>query len=328
MAALVQTYPQQTSTVTVFQTRPSSTAMLPAQAQPHQQYMAGQQGQRNVSGGMAGSYRGNVGPVQPYAFTSTPHLTTNPAAQPYGTYRMTSSPAMNAAQGMSYTHDARPRHAGHASLGNMSYSPSMGINQYGSRDDSSITQPRNVQPTPRPQSAYLGGASTQPGSVQDAVMKPAPDRYRRPAGHQPRQHSHGSGMPAGSRPAAVQNRPSSYYGSSADMRMNHQVSSEDLQRMRRRSMQTLDPADYRQPSPPLASPSVDEASRRQRSPTPKNNQEKEHKTLRIVSGEHGRHARSGSSESISSSRSSHSRPSVSSRISLAPLLFQFSRLSN
>ncbi|CRK19029.1 hypothetical protein BN1708_017713, partial [Verticillium longisporum] len=50
MAALVQTYPQQTSTVTVLQARPTANNMLPSQAHANQQYMAGQQAQRNFSG--------------------------------------------------------------------------------------------------------------------------------------------------------------------------------------------------------------------------------------------------------------------------------------
>ncbi|KAF4915680.1 Protein BNI4 [Colletotrichum fructicola] len=194
MAALVQTYPQQTSTVTL-QTR-SSGNMMPAQAQANQQYMAAQQAQRNFSGA-SGVYRGSNAPIQPYAFTSTPSLNTTGQWQQYGNgYRTASSPAVPT-QGMVQGHDGnRSRHTGSSSV---SYSHNMGTSQGGSRDDSAIPAARTNPQAQRPQSAYLAGSTTpQMTFAQAAGAKTTPDRYRRPAlqQQQPRQTStpSGSGM--------------------------------------------------------------------------------------------------------------------------------------
>src|SRR5438270_12650439 len=75
MAALVQTYPQQT-TVTMLQGRPSSSrGYTPAQPQQHLASRNAPSQKYNASSG-SGSYRGmpSHGPVAPYAFTSTPQL--------------------------------------------------------------------------------------------------------------------------------------------------------------------------------------------------------------------------------------------------------------
>ncbi|KAM0286268.1 hypothetical protein ACHAQH_000997 [Verticillium albo-atrum] len=330
MAALVQTYPQQTSTVTVLQARPTATTMLPSQTHANQQYMAGQQAQRNFSGGMAGSsaYRGSVGPIQPYAFTSAPNQNTNVPYQQYGGYRTASSPAVPTTQSMVYSHDPRSRYAANGPVA--SYNDSMGAGKSGSRDDSSIPQPRTIQPAPRPQSAYLTGAPMQMTFAQAAAMRPAPDRYRRPGvqqQQQPRQHSAGpsasgtasighiysphgtndraSAPVVGSRRPSAHNRPSSYYSSADDLQLNRQAV-EDAKRPRRRSVHTLDSADQAKPLTPQ-----DVAQTQERLPTPKNGKDREQKSLRLVSGETNNHIRSGSSESLVSSRSSHSRPTSS-----------------
>ncbi len=75
MAALVQTYPQQT-TVTMLQGRPSSSGgYTPTQPQQHLGSRNAPSQKYNASSG-SGSYRGmpSHGPVAPYAFTSTPQL--------------------------------------------------------------------------------------------------------------------------------------------------------------------------------------------------------------------------------------------------------------
>src|SRR5271168_2609157 len=75
MAALVQTYPQQT-TVTMLQGRPSSSGgYAPAQPQQHLGSRNAPSQKYNASSG-SGNYRGmpSHGPVAPYAFTSTPQL--------------------------------------------------------------------------------------------------------------------------------------------------------------------------------------------------------------------------------------------------------------
>ena len=75
MAALVQTYPQQT-TVTMLQSRPSSSGgYTPTQPQQHLGSRNAPSQRYNASSGSA-SYRGmpSHGPVATYAFTSTPQL--------------------------------------------------------------------------------------------------------------------------------------------------------------------------------------------------------------------------------------------------------------
>ncbi|TQN71323.1 Protein BNI4 [Colletotrichum shisoi] len=340
MAALVETYPQQTSTVTTLESR-SSGNMMPAQAQAHQQYMAAQQAQRNFSG--AGVYRGSNAP-QPYAFTTTPSLNTNGQWQQYGNgHRTASSPAVST-QGMIHGHEAsRSRHAGTASMSNIAYNThGMGTSKGGPRDDSAIPAARTNLQAPRPQSAYLAGSTTPQlmTLAQAPGTKTTPDRYRRPAlqhqqqqqqqQQQPRQTSapSGSGMatvnhlynPSEQKSVSVrgrtpsyQGRPISYYGAADDMQLNrHQT--DDGKRLRRRSMHSLDSAEYPKPLTPQQFPRSEESTRPDRGPTttPKNNE----KTLRIVStlappADNNMHAHNGSAESLASSRSSHSRPSSS-----------------
>ncbi|KAL0931877.1 uncharacterized protein CTRU02_212830 [Colletotrichum truncatum] len=335
MAALVQAYPQQTSTVTTLQPR-SSANIMPAQAQANQQYMAAQQAQRNFSGSMAGSgvYRGSNAPIQPYAFTSTPSLNTTGQWQQYNNgYRTASSPAVPT-QSVTQGHDAnRYRHNGNPSFSNPAYSYKMGTSKGGSRDDSAIPAARTNTQAPRPQSAYLAGSTTpQMTFAQAAGAKTTPDRYRRPAlqQQQPRQAStpSGSGMatvshlynapgtndPKGAsvrtRNASFQSRPNSYYGVVDDAQLNSQQTADDGMRLRRRSMHSLDSADYPKPLTPQEFSHTEESSRPDRVPTPKNNE----KSLRMVSNLAppagiNMHARNGSAESLASSRSSHSRPS-------------------
>ncbi|KAK2028188.1 hypothetical protein LX32DRAFT_407712 [Colletotrichum zoysiae] len=332
MAALVQTYPQQTATVTTIEPR-SSGNMIPAQAQANQQYMAAQQAQRNFSG--SGVYRGSNAPIQPYAFTSTPSLNTNGGQwQQYGSgYRTSSSPAVPT-QGMVHGQDAsRSRHSGSASMPNASYGHSgMGTSKGGSRDDLAIPAARTNSQAPRPQSAYLAGNATQQQQMtfaQTPGTKTTPDRYRRPAlqQQQPRQTSapSGSGMATVShlynapeqksvsvrgRTPSYQGRPNSSYVAADDTQLNRQPTED--RRLRRRSMHSLDSADYPKPLTPQEFSHSEEPSRPDRRPTPKNNE----KTLRVVSTltppvDNNMHARNGSAESLASSRSSHSRPSSS-----------------
>ncbi|ROT35683.1 hypothetical protein SODALDRAFT_337017 [Sodiomyces alkalinus F11] len=247
-----------------FQNRSTSGTMLPVQAHPNQPYMAGQQGQRSFSGGMAGPamYRGNGAPIQQYAFASTPNLHTNVPLQPYGGYRTTSSPVVPTAQHMMPVYDHRSRHMG-GSMSSASYRGAMGVGATGSRDDLSLPQPRAMQPGPRPQSAYMSGAPMQMTFAQAAAMRPAPDRYRRPAGQtqqQPRYQVNNSGS-----------------GTAKAYDSQH----------------------------------AGEPPRQDRAPTPKNSDEKDPKSLRLVTSDNSSHVRQGSSESVSSSRSGHSQPSSS-----------------
>ncbi|KAK1992008.1 hypothetical protein LX36DRAFT_589298 [Colletotrichum falcatum] len=339
MAALVQTYPQQTTTVTTLEPRPSG-AMIPAQAQANQQYMAAQQAQRNFSG--SGVYRGSNAPIQPYAFTSTPSLNTNGQWQQYGSgYRTSSSPAVPT-QGMVHGQDAtRSRHSGSSSMSHATHGHGhggMGTSKGGSRDDLAIPAARTNPQAPRPQSAYLAGSTTQQQQMafaQTPGTKTTPDRYRRPALQQQQRQAStpsGSGMATVShlynapepksvsvrgRTPSHQGRPNSSHVAADDMQLSRQPTED--RRLRRRSMHSLDSADYPKPLTPQEFSHSEEPPRPDRRPTPKNNE----KTLRMVStltppADNNMHARNGSAESLASSRSSHSRPSSSANRSAPP----------
>ncbi|KAI1413032.1 hypothetical protein F5Y13DRAFT_40677 [Hypoxylon sp. FL1857] len=283
MAALVQTYPQQSGTVTLLQTRPSSSSGMmpgPSGTQPNQAYMGNQQ--RNSYHGLAGSvvggqtvYRGNTSaPVQPYAFTATPSLANGGQWQQYGTYRSSSStPNVQLADPNTAT---RSRYPG----GNSNGQPTMHAGM--SQDDSRATS----GPSSRPQLAPLNISSNQPTFAQVAAAKTTPERYRRPS---PRYtdsspsvmqtpQPQGSAMPSGSgmatvvhlynprampdrkaaisrNPGALANRPHSAYGSMAgvamdDMHLYRHPTEEEAKRFRRRSIHSINSTDYPNPLTP------------------------------------------------------------------------------
>ncbi|KAK7987604.1 hypothetical protein PG989_007919 [Apiospora arundinis] len=298
MAAMVQTYPQQTGTVTVLQTRPSSSSgIMSAHAHSHshssqsgQQYAANtSQAPRGSYQGLAGvvggqtSYRGSSGPVQPYAFTSTPNLANNNnQRQAYGgAIRTTSSPNAPTMQ----TLDPRVRYQTNTSMNNLTSSASVPVvtTQPVSRDDMSLPPiRRNVSPSaPRPQSTYLTGGPT---FAQVAAAKASPERYRRPTPRHTestpviqQQQVQGSAIPSGSGMATVvhlynpraagggqqvvaprtsASRPQSAYGSlmtgvaADDMQVHRHTSEEETKRFRRRSMASFDATDYPSPMTP------------------------------------------------------------------------------
>ncbi|KAI1340544.1 hypothetical protein F5Y15DRAFT_42728 [Xylariaceae sp. FL0016] len=326
MAALVQTYPQQSGTVTLLQMRPSSaTGIMPAGSQTHpsQAYMGNQQ--RNSIHGLSGSvggqgYRGSSAPVQPYAFTSTPSLANGGQwqAPQYGGYRMSSGTTVPTMQQMT---DARA--------------------QTGS--------------TPRPQ---LNGANNQLTFAQVVAAKASPERYRRPA---PRHTDsspaistaqqtqlQSSATPSGSGMATVVhlynprampdrqnviqrntpvmlNRPHSAYGSMAvdDMQLHRLTSEEEAKRFRRRSIHSINSSDYPKPLTPQDFKQAGDSFRVEAMTSSKKQSgaEMDQKpAARVVPippantlsvEKHAMHTRNGSSESLVSIRSSNSRPSSS-----------------
>ncbi|KAF4984464.1 hypothetical protein FZEAL_365 [Fusarium zealandicum] len=302
MAALVQTYPQQTTTVTMLQTRPTSaTGMISTtQGQNGHQYVGAQSQAPRYGVGTPTGYRGSSAPVQQYAFTSTPTLNPNQAWQPQG------QPVRN--------HNPNANYGGRqfsSSMTNLAYNNAMGVGQ--TRDDSAIPPQRNIVPAPRPHSALLAGP-TQQSYSPTSQSKAAPDRYRRTTNPQPNQHSRSqstalagtNGMPTavqlynGPNPqrSAIPNRPNSFYNaipgtSMDDMHVVPQSPYDDSSRSRRRSMRSVDSPDSPKPNSQDKS-KADGGSQ----------------TLRVVS-KPAAHSRNGSSESIVSSRSSHSRPSSS-----------------
>lgn len=276
MAAMVQTYPQQTGTATVLPKPASASVMMPSHAQSHsqsQQIVANAQSQRNNYHGMSGqtNYRGGAGPVQPYAFTATPTLGNNTGPwQNYGAFRTNSSPgSVPTVQ----TLDARPRYQSN---------PSGSVTQSTSRDDSSL--PSASRTNSRQPSPHVPGGPGQPTFAQVAAAKASPDRYRRPAVRQAdsspvvqQQHvpqNQGSAMPSGSGmanvvhlynprvagssrvPRSTASRPQSAYGSLMvgvtvdDMHVHRHTSEEEHKRFRRRSMASFDTTDYPNPMTP------------------------------------------------------------------------------
>lgn len=293
MAALVQTYPQQISTVNMLQARPSSaTGMMSGQSQGHQYMGSGPvpaQGSRASSYGAPPSgYRGSSGPGQPRAFNNQQNLNHNLQWQQYTAYRTNSSPAIPAASQF----DPNMPYRGHVpanSASNMGYTYNFNIPANAARDDSSLS-PRTPQ-----QAAYYNVAGN---------AKPAPDRYRR-VNAQAAQHnrSQSTNLPSNlnqpgglyqlhngsmSVPNLSGGMPGSTPASKDDMSVHHRASAED--RMRRRSMHSMDNMDMSKSG--SSSYGVPE-----RSGSP-----------RLASGSNV-HSRNGSSESVTSTRSSHSRPS-------------------
>ena len=225
MAALVSTFPQQ-STVTMMHNGPSSSSDRFSPAQPQQFQSSRNSQQRYNMPANSGSYRGmpSHGPVQPYAFTSTPQLTSPGNNQrQYQTphlrneNRTASAPIVpSVQQHVSMPGGpilaARQRHPSSSQLSASSSATSLQT-QYTPRslDDTSISSKSALSDSSnRPQSTIGIPASssvTSAGSMSPA--KSTPDRYRRNVrrvdlndnGQNRTQHA--SAMPSGSGMATV-----------------------------------------------------------------------------------------------------------------------------
>jgi len=193
MAALVQSYPQQSSTVTMLQTRPSSASGIlqaSSQAPSHHQYPPSQSHMhRNsfhgLSSGTGGNtYRGqNNAPIAPYAFTSTPNLAVPGQRNSGGPHlrsdqRTTSAPIVPSIEGGNGS--SRSRYPAPASISTTSSSSSSDLSalsqKSGTRDDSSISGFSRTGPgMSRPHSTIFA-----PPTAISSSAKPSPDRYRRP----------------------------------------------------------------------------------------------------------------------------------------------------
>lgn len=318
MAALVQTYAQQTGTVTLLQARPeSATGIMPGSSQGHPSGQTYGNLQRNPYhgssasvGGQAG-YRGSTAaPIQPYAFTSTPSLASSGQLSQHGGYRTSSGTTVPTLPQMV---DARMQ--------------------------SSITPGR-------PQ---LNAAPTQPTFAQVASSKASPERYRRPAlrqteslpsAAQPQQVQSsaapsGSGMPTpvqlyNSRAVPrsqgmVATRPQSAHGpltstTMDDMHLYRQPAEDESKRYRRRSIHSINSPDYMNAPAPQNFKRSTEISQYDGSTGSRKQggTEKDLKPTRVVPlpppASNTSHVRTGSSESVVSSRSSNSRPSSVSTI--------------
>ncbi|KAI0907946.1 hypothetical protein F4824DRAFT_33166 [Ustulina deusta] len=314
MAALVQTYPQQSGTVTLLQTRPgSTTGIMPGTSQGHSGQTYGNP-QRNAYhgsigniGGQTGYRSGTVAPIQPYAFTSTPSLATTGQLPQHGGYRTSSGTTV---PNLPQLVDTRMQ-------------PSMTV--------------------ARPQ---LNTTPTQPTFAQVVASKASPERYRRPASRQVDPSPSlvqsqqvqssgvlsGSGMPAAAQlyntravprsPGMVSSRPQSAHGSLAgatmdDMHLYRHPTDDESKKYRRRSIHSINSSDYFNALAPQNFKQTNEPFQTDRLTGSKKQGgvEKDQKPARVVPLPppvgNVSHVRNGSSESIVSSRSSNSRPSSS-----------------
>lgn len=234
MAALVQSYSQQSSTVTMLQTRPSSASgILQTSSQtpsPHQ-YPANP-AQRNSFHGMnngmgISNYRGHtaVAPIAPYAFTSTPSLAT-PGQRIQGPHlrpdqRTSSAPAVATQNTESGNPGNRSRYPAPASISTTSSSSSSDLSTFaqksGSRDDSVITGTTRVPSgKPRPHSTIITSA-TSPNLAPPAVSSPvksSPDRYRRSNNRRAESSTNGPSNAQPSTGASAIPNVMQFYGSS------------------------------------------------------------------------------------------------------------------
>ncbi|KKK19198.1 hypothetical protein ARAM_004773 [Aspergillus rambellii] len=193
MAALVQTIPQQTSAVTVLQTRPSSSSGVFTSSQSLQQ-----QNSRNPTmswntyntTGNSGGYRAGHQVVAPYAFTSTPNLSNSTNMQnrqsssPHMRPELRTSSAPSLPQGSVTT--AHPgvtsRFVNHPAAGSVSTSSSnSSIQSHMSKDDSAVpSRQLRGDPPLRPLSTANLPSPTPPfmNISSPTVARPSPDRYR------------------------------------------------------------------------------------------------------------------------------------------------------
>ncbi|CAG7952154.1 unnamed protein product [Penicillium salamii] len=169
MAALVQTIPQQSGTVPVLQTRPSSSSGTFSSPQNHPSRI--QTMSWSSFNGNSGNYRAGHPVVAPYAYQNTNRQSWSPHLRPE--HRTFSAPAQG--PGNPTSNGATPR-TSHLAAGSVSNSSSNSSFQSVSKDDSALPsrQPRADQPV-RPLSianlpSPTGGASSP---------KPSPNRYRR-----------------------------------------------------------------------------------------------------------------------------------------------------
>ncbi|KAL2824947.1 hypothetical protein BDW59DRAFT_81285 [Aspergillus cavernicola] len=195
MAALVQTIPQQSSTVQVLQTRPSSSSGAFTTSQSLQQTNSRNSAMSwntyntaGNSGGNSGGYRPGHQVVAPYAFTSTPNLSNSPNVQNRQSWSPSLRPEHRTSSAPSVPHT--PAHVGvnsrpvnHTAAGSVSTSSSnSSVQSYMSKDDTAVpSRQHRSDPSIRPLSTANLPSPTPPfmNISSPTVSRPSPDRYRR-----------------------------------------------------------------------------------------------------------------------------------------------------
>lgn len=207
----------------MLQTRPNSASAMIQTPQPSHHYSpSSPQMHRNSyhginSGAATSTYRGHtsVAPVVPYAFTSTPPLSGNPARPSVGiltpSQRTSSAPVTPTMETME-----RTRYPAAASVSTTSSSSSSDVSaaarSAGITDDSSIaTTPSSrwgVTSAARPQSTIITSATHLVPPTQPAV-KVSPERYRRPGNRRADSSTSNAQSPTSSIPPSPSNNMNS-----------------------------------------------------------------------------------------------------------------------
>ena len=319
MAALVQSFPQSASTVTMLQPRPASSGAAFQTSSQHQQRGSG--AKNAYTSGNISPYRGptSTTPVAPYAFTSTPALTPmQNSTTPYlrQENRTISAPASSPASGNNASSPNKQRQLTPSPLLNEPSEASL-------RSDPSsrlsiLSQPLDLTLSDPRVNGNNGGA------------KPSPDRYRRvhrrsetSSAALNNQTSGGSAMPSGSGMATVghlynfpthsNSSPSFTSGPNGGMVTKDDSaitrSSEQAKRYRRRSMASMSneeaPKQESRPQPPAQMRTYASVVSTPYSPP----RQLEMPPTNIGPRPNSAHGRAGSDQSSASSKSS--RPSVS-----------------
>ncbi|KAE8147459.1 hypothetical protein BDV25DRAFT_32849 [Aspergillus avenaceus] len=197
MAALVQTIPQQSGTVPVLQTRPSSSSGAFTPSQTSQQHNSRNSNMswnsyNTVAG--SGNYRAGHQVVAPYAFTSTPNLPSSanaptrhslsPHLRPE--HRTSSAPSAPQVSPSPAHPGVNSRYVNHPAAGSVSTSSSnSSIQSHRSKDDTALpSRQARVSDTPplRPLSTANLPSPSSPNFMNissPTVARPSPDRYRR-----------------------------------------------------------------------------------------------------------------------------------------------------
>ena len=261
MAALVQGYPQQSGTVTVLQTRPSSASgmlqSVPVQTSTH--YLPGGS-HRNSLHGLPATvnapvvYRGAQVPAQQYAFRGMPSFNPSLPTMPWQharAHRTSSSPAVPTVQALDHLQPAvaRSRYAASVSMTNLPSTADINMQMGpGTRDDSALPVPgtrrlATAQASRPPQPS--NGTPSQPTLAAAAPSRVAPERYRRSALRADSTPSVTTVPQLRAAQLATLNRPISFVGPSSvstldDMGIAPAQSQAEIKRVRRRSMPALD----------------------------------------------------------------------------------------
>lgn len=265
MAALVQTIPQQSGTVPVLQTRPSSSSGTFASPSQSSGSRYQTMSWSSFNAGNSGTYRSGQPIVAPYAYAPT--LNQSPTHQHRQSWsphlrpehRALSAPTVPQGQ-MNTSYSGTNLRVAHPAAG--SVSPSASSNSpsrsYVSKDDSAIPsrQPRSDQPLRPLSTANLPTPSVMTISSPSGSAKPSPNRYRR--GNQRADITRSQSPAPVSAPAAddqaigaMATRPvlprsngHTRVSSMDDSSHVERPQPELAKRYRRRSLSTMDPAAY------------------------------------------------------------------------------------